>query len=181
MDARVALADLARPPGRLRMSPVDPLKHTSHCRRRDRHHAVLGRGPDKFAALKAFGKKRHAHPVMPQNLAQRSAASPKDVQIPGMHIMVQAMLNLQGQRPHAFAHVGMAHRYPYPGARGDRDHRRSDRSTAAASVGDAVADIRTTARSNSTTTAHPGGAERSGSTTSCAKPVASPSICRRQR
>src|SRR3546814_10222717 len=90
---------------------------------------------------------------MPQDLAQRSAASPKDVQVPGMHIMVQTMLHLQRQRPHAFAHVGMAHRYPYPGARGDRDHRRSDRSTAAASVGDAFAAMRTTALLISTTTA----------------------------
>jgi hypothetical protein len=35
---------------------------------------------------------------MPQDLAQRSASSPEDVQIAGMDVLVQGLLHLQSQR-----------------------------------------------------------------------------------
>jgi hypothetical protein len=81
------------------------------------------------------------------------AAAPKDVKIAGMGIAVEALLHLQSQRSHALPHIGVPGRDPYPNPRRDRDHRRSDRRTAAARSGDVSADMRISMVSSSTTTA----------------------------
>jgi len=74
---------------------------------------------------------------MPQDLAQRPASPPEDVQIAGMDVLVQGLLDLQGQRAHSPPHVRMPQREPYLHATRDRDHRAKALMTAAAMVGDA--------------------------------------------
>lgn len=74
---------------------------------------------------------------MPQDLAQRSASSPEDVQIAGMDVLVQGLLHLQSQRAHSPPHIRMPQRQPHPHAARDRDHRAKALRTAAAMVGDA--------------------------------------------
>ena len=74
---------------------------------------------------------------MPQDLAQRSASPPEDIQIAGMDVLVQRLLDLQGQRAHSPAHIRMPQRKPHPHAARDRDHRAKALMTAAAMVGDA--------------------------------------------
>lgn len=74
---------------------------------------------------------------MPQDLAQRSASPSQDVQIAGMDVLVQGVLNLQGQRPHSPPHVRVPQREPHSHTARDRDHRAKALMTAAAMVGDA--------------------------------------------
>src|SRR3546814_8669274 len=60
------------PPGILRVAPVDPVEQAGKLRTRQRHHAVLRRGPDEAALLEPLGVKRHADPVVPDDLHQRA-------------------------------------------------------------------------------------------------------------
>src|ERR1700730_3376025 len=75
---------------------------------------------------------------MPYNLDQIAAATPEDIEIAGMRIALQALLNRQRQTLHAAAHVGVAGGDPDPDAARDRDHRRlrssSTRCSASAST-----------------------------------------------
>src|SRR5215469_5810621 len=75
---------------------------------------------------------------MPENLDQVTALAAEYVEIAGMRVMLQSLLNLDRQAVHATPHIGVTHRQPYPHARGDRDHRRdrtsSTRSSAAEST-----------------------------------------------
>ena len=112
-----------RPPGVLGIPPIDPVQHISELRRRDRYHAGRGRWPNKPATLQPLGVKRHANAVMPENLYQRTIAPPENVQIAGVRVALQRLLNLQGQAPHSAPHVGMAGRNPYPNPGRKRDHR----------------------------------------------------------
>ena len=67
-----------------------------------------------------------------------------NVQIAGVRITSQRLLNLQRQAVHAAAHVGPADRQPYPHPARNRDHRRSKAAiTAAARSGEIDAGIRT--------------------------------------
>ena len=91
-----------RPPGVLGIPPIDPVQHISELRRRDRYHAGRGRWPNKPATLQPLGVKRHANAVMPENLYQRTIAPPENVQIAGVRVALQRLLNLQGQAPHCF-------------------------------------------------------------------------------
>ena len=68
---------------------------------------------------KATCQRRHA----PENLYQRTVAPPENVQIAGVRVALQRLLNLQGQAPHSAPHVGMAGRNPYPNPGRKRDHR----------------------------------------------------------
>ena len=61
-----------------------------------------------MAFLKPFGVQGHPEIVVPQDLDQRCAASPENVQIPLMRILLEAFLNLQRQASRATSHVGMA-------------------------------------------------------------------------
>src|SRR6202022_3502630 len=74
---------------------------------------------------------------MPKNLDQIAAATAEDIEIAGMRIALQALLNRQRQTLHAAAHVGVAGGDPDPDAARDRDHRRlrssSTRCSASAS------------------------------------------------
>jgi hypothetical protein len=67
---RQASAGDLRPPGANRVPPIDPVKHVSQLRGGDRDHPIARRGPDKPAALQPLGVKRHADPVVPDDLEQ---------------------------------------------------------------------------------------------------------------
>ena len=120
------------------------------------------RWPDVLTPLQALGIERHANTIVPQDLAQVATAPPKDIEITSVGIALETLLYLQGQGSHALPHIGMPGRDPDPYARGDRDHRRSDRRTAAARSGGASAVMRTMTLPSSTITAGPIGGVGSG-------------------
>jgi hypothetical protein len=62
---------------------------------------------------------------MPKNLQKITAASPKNVEVSGVRVACQSLLNLQCKAVHAAAHVGRPSRQPDPHTRGDRDHPRN--------------------------------------------------------
>ena len=78
-------ASRARPPGVLRISPIDSVQHVGELRCGDRNNAA-GRQcrPDEPAALQPLGIERHAEAVMPEDLYQRAAAAAEHVEIPSM-------------------------------------------------------------------------------------------------
>jgi FlaA1/EpsC-like NDP-sugar epimerase len=91
---------------------------------------AMAEGGDVF--LLDMGKPIRIH--MPDDLDQRACAAAEHEQIAAMGIALEALLNQQRKARHTFAHVGMAHRDPYPAAW--RDHR-SAFSAAAICAGDA--------------------------------------------
>src|SRR5947209_11319641 len=95
-------------PGQLWIPPVDAFEHISHLRRRDRHRAIRRRGPDELAAVQALGVERQTDPVMPQDFDEVAAPAAEDVEITGMRIALQALLNCKRQALHATAHVRLA-------------------------------------------------------------------------
>src|SRR5277367_966882 len=127
-----------RPPRQLWISPVDPFQHIGHLRCRDRHRTVRRRGPDELAAVQTLGVKRQPDAVMPQNLGQIAATATEDIEITGMGIALQLLLNRQSQALQAPAHVRVPGRDPDPDATRNRDHRRarmeSTRASAATST-----------------------------------------------
>src|SRR6476619_1505544 len=127
-------AGALRTPRRLRIAPVDAFQHIGHLGRRDRHRTVRRRGPDELAAIQTLGVKRQPDAVMPQNLGQIAATATEDIEIPGMGIALQLLLNRQSQALHAAAHVRVASRDPDPDAARDRDHRRTNLASTRASA-----------------------------------------------
>src|SRR5262249_44899883 len=125
--------------------------------------------------------------TMPNNFDQIASGASKDVQIAGMRIPTQYLLNLQGQLVHALAHVGPADRQPDPYTAGNRDHRCAKAATtAAAKAGDTEAGIRPRAPpENSISIAGIAGAAvmpaSAGATTTRAKPLAAARRSRRHR
>src|ERR1700726_4845203 len=61
---------------------------------------------------------------MPKNLGEIAPTPAEDIEIAGMGIALQALLNRQSQALHASAHVGVARGDPDPDAAWYRDHRR---------------------------------------------------------
>jgi hypothetical protein len=51
----------------------------------------------RTAFLEALGIQRHANAVMPQDLARRSARASKSIEIAGMHVLLEGLMNLQSQ------------------------------------------------------------------------------------
>jgi hypothetical protein len=81
---------------------------------------------------------------MPKNLDQIAAAAAEDVEIAGVRIALQALLNRQRQALHAAAHVRVAGRDPDPDAARLRDHRvrpSANAATAAFSVAASTAPV----------------------------------------
>src|SRR5580698_2497063 len=66
---------------------------------------------------------------MPNDLGEIPSAAPENEKIATVWVTLQTLLNLQGQPPHATAHVGMARRDPNPTARWNGNHDRSAVST----------------------------------------------------
>src|SRR5712691_7124510 len=69
---------------------------------------------------------------MPENLDQVTSFPPKNVQIAGMRVALQYLLNLNRQAVHAAPHVGVPDRQPHPHPGRYRDHRRDNALTMAA-------------------------------------------------
>ena len=113
---------------------------------------------------------RHAHAVMPEHLDQIAATPSEDVQIAGMRVALEPLLHQQRQTEHPTAHVCAAGREPDPDVASDRDHRLSDRTTAATNAGGASLAIRSTAPPTSSTIAHPAAGSGSAPTVTAAKP-----------
>src|SRR6516164_10858902 len=63
-----------RPPGSLRISPIDAFKHIRQLRRGYRNHSVCRRRPHEATAFQSLGIERHAEPVMPENLQKVTTA-----------------------------------------------------------------------------------------------------------
>src|SRR6266849_4574683 len=61
---------------------------------------------------------------MPKNLGEIAPTPAEDIQIAGMRIALQVLLDCQRQALHAAAHVGVTGRDPDPDAARYRDHRR---------------------------------------------------------
>src|ERR1700675_1021041 len=108
-----------------RVPPVDAVEHVGELRRRDRYRAISRRRPHESPVLQPLGVQRHADPVMPNNLNQVAPDTSKNVQIAGMRVPAERLLDLQRQSVHATAHVGATDRQPDPNTRRNRDHRRS--------------------------------------------------------
>jgi hypothetical protein len=87
---------------------------------------------------------------MPKNLGQISAAPPENVQVAGVRITLQLLLNLKRQPLHAPAHVRVTHRNPDAASRGYRDHGRKAFNVAEIADDGAPAWIRTRASFRST-------------------------------
>src|SRR5438105_12471400 len=69
---------------------------------------------------------------MPENLDQVTAFATENIEIAGMRIALQPLLDLQRQAVHAAPHVGVANRQPHPHPGGNRDHRPDSALTTAA-------------------------------------------------
>src|SRR5215211_1899529 len=82
------------------------------------------RRPDELTAVQAFRIERQPDPIMPEDLCQIATSASEDIEIAGVGIPLQALLNLQSQTLHAAPHVGVAGRDPDPNAARYRDHRR---------------------------------------------------------
>src|SRR5687767_9137333 len=88
---------------------------------------------------------------MPENLDQVTSFAPKNVQITGVRIAPQHLLDLDRQAVQAAPHVGLPDRQPHPYTRRYRDHRRdSALMTAAANAAGIEPGIRTRAFPTST-------------------------------
>jgi hypothetical protein len=98
------------------MPPVDPFEQIAELSGRDHQHAVGRRWPDEASLLQALGVERGAQPVVPEDLDQLAALAPKDVKIAGMRVALQRLLDAQGQRVHAAAHVRVTGCDPHPHA-----------------------------------------------------------------
>jgi len=121
--------------------------------------------------------KRHADPVVPDDLEQVPSGAPEDVKIARMRVAAQPLLHLKRQPVHALAHVGPADCQPHPNPARNRDHRRaSAATTAAAKAGDTEDGIRIRALpANSISIAGSGGTATpspAGATSTRAKPFA---------
>ncbi len=120
---------------------------------------------------------------MPKNFRQIAATTPEDVQVAGMGITLQLLLNLKRQTLHAPAHVRVTHRDPDAASRGYRDHGRNAFKAAAIADDGAPAWIRTRASFSSTSITAEAefddvdeeGAAGAGSMTTGANPQASAS------
>src|SRR6516225_3937712 len=114
-----------RPPGSLRMSPVDPFQHVAQLRGGNCNDTVRRRWPDEPTVLQSLGVERHPQTVMPKNFQQVTAFSPENVEVTGMWIAEQRLLNLQRETVHATAHVSRTSRQPDANTRRRDNHRRS--------------------------------------------------------
>ena len=73
-------------------------------------HAIRRRRPDEAAFLQTFGIERHAKTVMPEHFYQVAPCTSKNIEIAGMRVAAQRLLNLQRQPRHPAAHVGSSYR-----------------------------------------------------------------------
>src|SRR5690349_11441817 len=84
---------------------------------------------DEPATFQTLGVQRHAQTIMPKNLQQVAALAAEHVEIAGMRIPMQCLLNLQGEAVHATPHVRRTRRQPDPHTRRWCNHPRSTATT----------------------------------------------------
>ena len=120
--SRASLTSAFWSPRQLRVSPVDPLKHIGHLRRRDRHSPARRRWPDELPPVQSFGVKREPDPVVPEDLGHIAATASEDIEIASMGIAFESFLNLKRQTLHPASHVGVPRRNPDPDAGRDGNH-----------------------------------------------------------
>ena len=85
-------------PGARRHPPIDALQQHRQLRRRQKHRAVLGLGPDEAALLEPLREQAKALPVPPQNLDQVTAAAAVDKKVTTEWVLGETIL---GQRSEA--------------------------------------------------------------------------------
>ncbi len=95
------------------MAPVDPFEQIAELAGRGHHRAIRRRRPHEASSLQALGIERGAQPVVPEDLDQLAALAPEDVKVAGMRVALQRLLDAQGQRVHAAAHVRVTGRDPH--------------------------------------------------------------------
>ena len=77
---------------------------------------------------------------MPEDFRQIAAPASEDIEVAGMRIALQALLNLQRQTLHAAPHVRVARRNPDPNAVRNRDHRRDSAFKTRVNAADSTSD-----------------------------------------
>jgi hypothetical protein len=97
----LALPRALGPPCQLWISPINSLEHISHLRRRDRQNAIGRRRPDELSSVQSFGVKRQPDAIMPKDFRQIATAPPENVEIAGVGIAFQSLLNLKRETLHA--------------------------------------------------------------------------------
>src|SRR4051812_16075050 len=97
MQPRRTLSRQLRSVGPYWVSPVDSVEHISQLRARDLQAAVGRRGPDEASLLQPLRVKRHANPVVPDDLDEIRLAATKDVEIAAMRVTAERLLHLQRQ------------------------------------------------------------------------------------
>ena len=115
-------SDRRRPPGFLRISPVDAGQKITELGRGDRHHAVSRARPQEAAPFQPLRKQARSLTIVPDHLQQVASAPPKAEQMTAQRIATQYLLHLQGEWRKALPHVGVARRKPYPHAARKRNH-----------------------------------------------------------
>ena len=77
------------------MTPVDALQEVAELGGRDRDGAVGGRRPQESAPFEALGVKRQAEPVVPKDFDEIAATAAEDIQIAGVGIAAESLLDLE--------------------------------------------------------------------------------------
>src|ERR1019366_939229 len=123
------LAGRLRPPGLLRVAPIDALKEAGGLRCGQRNDPFRRRRPDEAPPVQPLGVERQPKSVMPKTLDQRTGPAAENEDISGERITLEMLLHQQREAWHALAHIRVARGDPNPNPTRDRDHR-SARSAA---------------------------------------------------
>src|SRR6516162_9257800 len=116
----------------LRCAPIDPRKQIAELRWADRQRPVRSRGPEKPASFKPLREQALPLSVVPKNFHQIAAPSAKNKKMTGVRVVLEHLLNQQGQALVSLAHVGVASRQPNSRPAWDRDGHRPVPSRASA-------------------------------------------------
>jgi hypothetical protein len=84
-----------RPPGFLRMAPIDSRQQIPKLSSRDRHRAVRYARPQEAAPLKSLGEQARALAVMPDHLQKIASPSTKAKQLSAQWVVPQHLLHQQ--------------------------------------------------------------------------------------
>ena len=108
------LPDRGRSPRLLWVSPINAGQQVTELRRRDRHHAIRRRRPQKATAFQTLREQARALAIVPDHLQQVAAAAPKAKQMSAQRVAVQHLLHLERQARKALPHVGVPRGQPDP-------------------------------------------------------------------
>jgi hypothetical protein len=133
-----ALSHRCRPPRLLRVSPIDAGQKITQLGRRDRHHAIRRRRPQKATVLQTLHEQARTLAVVPDHLQKVAATSPEAKQMSTQRVAAQHLLHLERQAGEALPHVGVPRGQPDPHAGRNGDHRRRLVLASALSTADTV-------------------------------------------